>query len=554
MHIHKKSGTGRYNGLRAALLAVLAMHASGELEAAQLDEAAQFDITAQSLDTALLAFSRQAGIQVLATTQTLVGKTTAGVKGQRVVEQALAELLRGSGLKFRQTSSHAVTVELGSGTETSALSESGTIRLAQAESVSTAHDDQNISEVLVSARKPFTEGNMDIVRTENDAQPYQIIGKDEIEKSGAANVEDFLKKHLTMNAVARNPGLAAVSTVGTMSNVNLRGIGTNQTLILINGRRTATIALFGATNQPDVNSVPIGAVERIEVLPVSSSAIYGGSAIGGVINVVLKKNYEGGQVNVSYRSPFDVDAPIRTVDATYGLSLEGGRTHVMVGARYSDSQAPLARDRPELYARGLANVLRNNPAMLTSPAAPFTVGALPNIGSVSGGNLTLRPEYGGGSLGSNITHLSAGVTGATSPLAIGAGLLANAGTYDFNRVDSVGGTTGQGLRAPVHGMPEVKSFIATARRQMSENVEAFIELYNSTNLRSAYWMPASASYIVSAASPYNPFQQDVRVTLPALGERSEIWSETEVPRATGGLLIELPNDWQMETDYTWTSN
>jgi outer membrane cobalamin receptor len=102
--------------------------------------------------------------------------------------------------------------------------------------------------------------------------------------------------------------------MGASSSINLRGLGSLQTLILINGMRTANFANRGATFQPDVNGIPLAAIDRVEVLPGSASAIYGGTAVGGVVNVILKRSYTGDRVSSSYQNTFDTDAPIRTVN------------------------------------------------------------------------------------------------------------------------------------------------------------------------------------------------------------------------------------------------
>lgn len=110
----------------------------------------------------------------------------------------------------------------------------------------------------------------------------------------ASNLEEFLSTRLPMN-----------QTRGTFSRnlpeggwreqkyvQSARGLGTNQTLILINGRRAPGVStlLTGDLGQPDINGIPLSSVERVEVLPTTASGIYGGGATGGVINIVLRKD------------------------------------------------------------------------------------------------------------------------------------------------------------------------------------------------------------------------------------------------------------------------
>src|SRR5262249_42188326 len=158
-------------------------------------------------------------------------------------------------------------------------------------------------------------------RSENDAQPYTILDAEAIQKSGAANIESFLKQRLTMNTTFHsNAQSGPGSTSGATSSINLRGLGTNETLVLVIGRRIPGVNIFlGEVNQPDLNGMPLAAIERIEVLPSSASAIYGGAAVGGVVNVVLKRNFQGGEFDATYENTTQSDAPIHTLDATYGF-------------------------------------------------------------------------------------------------------------------------------------------------------------------------------------------------------------------------------------------
>src|SRR5690606_21977469 len=150
-----------------------------------------------------------------------------------------------------------------------------------------------LAAVLVKGSRSL---NADIERSENDIQPYAVFAREDIERSMAVNIEEFLGTRLPMNqtrgTASRNePGNAA----GNRSKFDLRGLGPGQTLILVNGRRAPGVSLARTSSnldQADLNGIPISAVQRIEVLPATASGIYGGGATGGVINVVLRKDYD----------------------------------------------------------------------------------------------------------------------------------------------------------------------------------------------------------------------------------------------------------------------
>src|SRR6185312_2537746 len=231
---------------------------------------------------------------------------------------------------------------------------------------------------------------------------------------------------------------------GTVSSINLRGLGSNETLVLIDGRRTAglnlgtLVANGGSLGQPDINGIPLAAIERIEVLPSSASAIYGGAAVGGVVNIILKKNFDGGELSYTYDNPFSGHAPIQNVNGAYGFSLDNGRTQVTLRASYSDADPLLLKDRQSLFARGVSEILANDPPFLYTNANPFP-GATTNIGSLTGVPLVLRN---GVSLNSPITSIPA-AAGPTT--AISNALVANAGRYDLGLSP---GTGPYGLDSP----------------------------------------------------------------------------------------------------------
>src|SRR5262249_18345 len=121
-------------------------------------------------------------------------------------------------------------------------------------------DAKGVPEILVKGSKIL---NMDIARSRDDAQPYVIFDRAALQRSGAVDINEFLKTRLTQNTAAAT-GNQQGGIVGNTSQVNLRGMGAGQTLILIDGRRAASLNRLGSAQQSDLNGIPISAVERIE--------------------------------------------------------------------------------------------------------------------------------------------------------------------------------------------------------------------------------------------------------------------------------------------------
>jgi iron complex outermembrane receptor protein len=128
------------------------------------------------------------------------------------------------------------------------------------------------------------------------ALPVQIVGRAEIARSGATSAEQLLAS-LSVNtgftqesaSISDKPGSSGLSAA------NLRGLGVSSTLVLLNGRRLAAFAFGGEGT--DLNSIPLAAIERVEVLKDGASAVYGADAVGGVINFITRKDYQGTEIS-----------------------------------------------------------------------------------------------------------------------------------------------------------------------------------------------------------------------------------------------------------------
>lgn len=421
-------------------------------------------------------------------------------------------------------------------------------------------------EVSGRKEKPFTT-NMDIPRTINDAQPYYIFDAKTIDQSAAVNIEDLLKQRLTMNTVAQTNSQVSGQTnppLGNTSSINLRGLGADKTLILVNGRRLAGVTVISSgvptNNQPDLNGIPLSAIERIEVLPSSASGIYGGSAVGGVVNVILKDDYQGGEIRATYDNTWNSDSPRRSLSANFGLSLEGGRTHIMLNASWSDAKPLLLQDRAWILRENLARIQANAPTFLQAVRDPF-LGSLPNIvrfaGTFNSDNTIFTPDplvlKTGQSLNSGITYVPAGTSSNTSATELAAGLLANAGKWNMDFPPTVQFPTG--LLRQFGSTPETRSFQARLRRQMASWLEISASYSWNKNHAVAIDNPTGGikRIQVSASNPNNPFTTTVIVVVPD-STQSEVVTQSENRNANIGFVAQLPWGWTGALDYTWSEN
>lgn len=226
------------------------------------------------------------------------------------------------------------------------------------------------------------------------ALPLQIVTTEEFERNSISNPEQFIN-YLSSNGtgsdnLASNSDVVSGQQRGNngASFANLRGQGSSATLVLLNGRRIASHGLNGAG--VDVNQIPFGAIERVEVLKDGSSAIYGTDAIGGVINFITRKDYQGLGANLFTDITERGDAPIYRLSAIagYGDLSENG-FNFMAAVSYSDIAELRGNQRDFVDTfqvdRGLSPDTRGSP---TGTIFPIGIGPNTPLGTIIASNAT----------------------------------------------------------------------------------------------------------------------------------------------------------------------
>ncbi len=165
------------------------------------------------------------------------------------------------------------------------------------------------------------------------SSPVATVGEKELEQSGIVNTENLL--NTLPQAV---PGIT--STVNNGSNgtatVNLRGLGSNRTLVLVDGKRQTPTTQAGSV---DLNLIPPALIKRIEVVSGGGSAVYGSDAVAGVVNFILKTDFEGMEVSAGYQATDDGEAPIYSGDVTFGANFADRKGNVVLSLGYNKREA-----------------------------------------------------------------------------------------------------------------------------------------------------------------------------------------------------------------------
>ena len=173
-----------------------------------------------------------------------------------------------------------------------------------------------------------------IKRTDMEGpSPIQSIDATMIEGMGYENLQQLLERMPATGAgtfSTRNN--SQDSTANGAAAVSLRGMGPDATLVLINGRRVAISAFAESITNSfvDINSIPVSAIERIDILKDGASAIYGSDAVAGVVNVVLKKDYEGLEINAGYGGTTGPSYDETTASILWGSQSEKSSATVII--------------------------------------------------------------------------------------------------------------------------------------------------------------------------------------------------------------------------------
>jgi outer membrane receptor protein involved in Fe transport len=198
---------------------------------------------------------------------------------------------------------------------------------------------QGPEEILVTGSR--------IVRRDFEANsPIMTVDSDQFENTMSVGIETVMNQ-MPQFVPAVTPftttdvQASATNTPGA-STLSLRGLGPNRNLVLLDGRRGMPVNALGAVS---INSIPSAAVERVETITGGASSVYGADAMAGVVNFILKKNYEGVDFDVRYGQTLDGDGAEMRVSGVYGANFSDDKGNVLVGFEYATRDEVRARDR-----------------------------------------------------------------------------------------------------------------------------------------------------------------------------------------------------------------
>ena len=304
------------------------------------------------------------------------------------------------------------------------------------------------------------------------ALPVQVLTRQDIAKSGATNVEQLMQ---TISAAASSGAFmssaSSGATTGSISSISLRGLTSLRTLVLLNGRRIAPygVGFTGDSVSVDVGSIPLSAIDRVEILKDGASAIYGSDAIAGVVNFILRRDYGGGELALDAGDTQAGGANNRRASITAGFGdLGRDRYNILLSASLQKDGALFGRDR-DFAAVGF-NFEANND---------------PTSGHTFPGNILLLPD---GNLGGNPSAPT-----CPAPFAIDTPFTAGSGFCAFDPSPLV----------TLLPATDRASLMAAGKWALSASLEAFFEASYTKSKQRVVIQPVPLSFAF-ALPPNNP--------------------------------------------------
>jgi len=505
----------------AGLLVPATVHAA-QAVASQGQASRDYAIPAGALDKALDALSAQGGVHVDYSPALVAGKTTRGVTGHFAPSVALQVLLRGTGLAPRAIN----------GT---------TFVLQSAPRPDPPDPRQQPPASAPSAPPSKPETLQTIVVTGSHirrvdietANPVVAVTAAQIQQTGDLTLGDIVQNLSAVTGPINNPYINNAGHIGGATQVGLRGLGPSRTLVLINGQRVIS---------NDLNAIPAQAVERIEVLTNGASSVYGSDAIGGVINILLKSNYEGAQFQASYGISDHDDGERKGFSFMFGQTSDKGS--ILAGVDYNKM------DAIEESARQFSRHTESITGSTNTPLHTFFGGSSFAPRSVTTLPPSLRAKF-----GCTNVSLNPSAVGQTAPTTLADFHCTNRSLdlYDFAE------------SRPITTPQERTDAYLNGVYHLTSNVDAFLTvLHNRTQsgflLGPPVWA-TNSGLVLSQYSMYNPFGitfsptngNVLRSRLTTMGNRFTAITTTTDEGMFGlrGNLGVFGQDWTWDVGYNY---
>lgn len=309
-------------------VAALALSISAVCTASPVMAKNTITLPTSSLEDALNALSRQSGAQILVDQTLLRGKKAQAVRGASSVEGALALILRGSGLSY-QKRGNAFLVVRGSG----AARPRADIPARPAHRQTAQRGAEAEQAVVAGQGDSIVVTGSRIARPDlESAMPVSVTKMDEAFMLGRVSAYDALKRDPALG-IGQDLASASTGWDAGIQAVNLRNLGVNRSLTLIDGQRR--VSSSARSSAVDINMIPVGMIDRVEVVTGGAAAIYGADAVTGAVNIITKRDINALNITATTGITDKGDANEFMVSISTGGKFADGRGSIAIGGTYS---------------------------------------------------------------------------------------------------------------------------------------------------------------------------------------------------------------------------
>jgi len=340
-------GVRRKRGFLTSTVSFLALTLAST--SASAEEPKTFDIEEQALAKALITFNEQSGLTVAAPRNLVEGKVSPAIHGNMEPAEALDRILTNSGLKATKLSNGAYTVTLPTAAQ---ADRSGNFRVAylqpaepsqptqppEPQESSVALDDSPTLEEIV------TTGSRLRRDTTTTPMPINVVDSEQITLTFEQNIGEVLLEQPQFTPGSnQQTGRNTTSAGAGLNLANLRAMGVERTLVLVNGRRR--VGSGGLSTAVDLNTIPSNLIERVDIVTGGASSIYGADAVSGAVNIILKDDFQGFRLDGQAGITDNGDGESGNINFLAGTNFDDGRGNVTVSFVYDDSSRVRATAR-----------------------------------------------------------------------------------------------------------------------------------------------------------------------------------------------------------------
>ncbi|MGC1457015.1 MAG: TonB-dependent receptor [Steroidobacteraceae bacterium] len=529
--------------VQATVAALLCLPAAAPVLAGEADQY-QLVIPQQSLQSALQELARQSGVQVVVTPEATQGIKAPVLIGRYSPTVALQVLLQDTGLASRQLDDRTFAVWVagpahlvrtadvqGPAATSGANLVAQNNAAAQTPSAPASSDQTPLQEVIVTgsriARQDFTS-----------LSPIVTVGAEAITNRSEASIVTALQELPQFNvagnsgnlSLASNPFPSATGAAPGAATLDLRGLGTNRTLVLLDGRRAQPV---DALLEIDLNSIPPDAVSSVETITGGAASTYGADAIAGVVNIKLKHDFQGFEVDAQQGLSQYGDDATTSIGALMGGNFGDNKGNVMLVLDYSKVGEANQTKRGWFQAGELApgtpgGSLYNGPNLpefFYDLPGPFGPGNPPSGAGFFGGTATGSLVDSNGHVFNQYAPLASGYSG---PIGLGTG-------YKINP----DGELGYNNQIPNLTIPQTHwQSLATARYNITDSITAYTQAQFSRTYTEAEGSPSGLFSVWELTIPYGSWDNP---SSPNFGTPPAGSTFNPVPQALANLLSSRPN-------------